>query len=247
MAHPTTAPRSQAAIRRRTFGRFRNIAVGLSSLLTAFALPVIGHWVSVALKEREIQGHFVELAVNILREEPSKDTVNLRTWATQIINKYSGVPLDAQTKQDLIDDIPLFSLKPMSMPLQTIDLSQFSQEPDTDVELSVLTSQHANKTPEETPDLTNWQKPSVKIYLDGKLIHSGPADRVSVGKRAMLLNKELRISGLLRPSLDSYRSMVYLQFGGGIHYHEWTTTRSSPSEFNVLEATFKFSNSTGPE
>jgi hypothetical protein len=48
-----------------------------------------------ALKERELQGKFVELAVTILRDAPKGDsTRSLRSWATQVLDRYSGVPFD---------------------------------------------------------------------------------------------------------------------------------------------------------
>ncbi len=82
-----------------------------SSIAAALVLPIVllivGNQFSGAIKERELQGKFVELAVNILRGDPSEETRNLREWATQIINQYSGVPLSAQTKEDLIEKTPL--------------------------------------------------------------------------------------------------------------------------------------------
>jgi predicted chitinase len=71
------------------------------------ALLIIGNMFSRAVAEREIQGKFVELAVKILQEHPSEDTRNIRSWATQVINAYSGVPLSEKTKNDLIENTPL--------------------------------------------------------------------------------------------------------------------------------------------
>src|SRR5262245_59200715 len=83
----------------------------LSSIACAVVIPVVllvvGNRFSTALKERELQGKFVELAVAILREQPTEETKNLRDWATQVINAYSGVPLSPRTKQDLIEKTPL--------------------------------------------------------------------------------------------------------------------------------------------
>jgi predicted chitinase len=83
----------------------------ISSVIAAIVIPVAVAWVgndfSKALKEREIQGKFVELAVQILREEPSKQAAGLRDWATEVLNKYSGVPFSAETKKALIESTPL--------------------------------------------------------------------------------------------------------------------------------------------
>jgi len=83
----------------------------ISSVIAAVVIPLAVAWVgngfSTALKEREIQGKFVELAVQILREEPSKQAAGLRGWATEVLNKYSGVPFSAETKKALIESTPL--------------------------------------------------------------------------------------------------------------------------------------------
>ncbi|MFK0089732.1 hypothetical protein ACIQUS_20850 [Pseudomonas sp. NPDC090755] len=83
----------------------------ISSVVAAIVIPLAVAWVgngfSTALKEREIQGKFVELAVQILREEPSKQAAGLRDWATEVLNKYSGVPFSAETKKALIESTPL--------------------------------------------------------------------------------------------------------------------------------------------
>jgi predicted chitinase len=78
-----------------------------SAVLIPIVLLIVGNQFSGALKERELQGKFVELAVSILRETPSEETRNLREWATQVINQYSGVQLSAATKKDLIENTPL--------------------------------------------------------------------------------------------------------------------------------------------
>ncbi|MFK8328427.1 hypothetical protein M2D63_000205 [Pseudomonas sp. BJa5] len=83
----------------------------ISSVIAAVVIPLAVAWVgnsySTALKEREVQGRFVELAVQILREEPSKQAAGLRDWATDVLNKYSGVPFSPATKRALIESTPL--------------------------------------------------------------------------------------------------------------------------------------------
>lgn len=87
--------------------RFKTIATAISVI----AIPVVVAWLgnnyTSAIKEREIQGRFVELAVNILKETPDESKKNIRSWAAEIINKYSGVPLNEETQKDLIKSIPL--------------------------------------------------------------------------------------------------------------------------------------------
>lgn len=89
------------------FERIKALAIAVSSITTAVALPLVGYWFTNALKEREIQGRFVELAVTILKEDPTPSNLGIRTWATQVINKYSGVSFDAKTTSELIDKTSL--------------------------------------------------------------------------------------------------------------------------------------------
>ncbi len=63
----------------------------------------IGYTYTQTIKEREIQGHFVELAVDILRDVPKPENKALRLWGTEIINRYSGIQLTKELKNDLID------------------------------------------------------------------------------------------------------------------------------------------------
>ena len=87
------------------------ILSGVASVIVIpIVLLVIGNDFSAATKERELQGKYVELAAGILREAPSPETANLRSWATEVINQYSGVPLSPQTRKDLIETTVLPSV-----------------------------------------------------------------------------------------------------------------------------------------
>jgi len=79
----------------------------LSAVLVPAAIALVGHWYTSAIAEREVQAKFVELGVSILQAPPAKETENLRTWAIEVLNRYSGVPLDKATKSDLIKRVPL--------------------------------------------------------------------------------------------------------------------------------------------
>lgn len=85
----------------------KTISSAVATVFIPVVLLVISNQFSAALKDRELEGKFVELSVSILREAPSEETRNLRDWATQVINKYSGVPLSSKTKEDLIERTPI--------------------------------------------------------------------------------------------------------------------------------------------
>lgn len=87
--------------------KLKAVAGVVSAVVIPVVLLVVGNWYSTAIKEREIESQFVELAVEILREEPRPETENLRRWATEVIDRYSGVTLPTQTRDDLIGTISL--------------------------------------------------------------------------------------------------------------------------------------------
>jgi len=92
-----------------------------STILASVVLPVValvlGHQFSAALKERELQGKYVELAVSILREQPKDGSANLRAWATEVIDRYSGVKMTTDTRQDLIQRTPLPAIERWRLPV----------------------------------------------------------------------------------------------------------------------------------
>lgn len=72
-----------------------------SIIVIPVVLALVGHWVTQAVKEREVQGKFVELAIGILKEPPSEESQNLRKWAISIVDKHSGVPMSDETREEL--------------------------------------------------------------------------------------------------------------------------------------------------
>lgn len=77
----------------------------ISALVAALAIPIVlavlGHSYSTALKEREIQSHFVELALAVLKEPPRPENQAVREWALDVVDRYSGVPLGEEASREL--------------------------------------------------------------------------------------------------------------------------------------------------
>lgn len=74
----------------------------MAAILVPLALGFAGNQVSKAVKEREVQAHFVDLAVSILREPPQGgEADSIRSWATEILSMYSGVKMDPGAKHAL--------------------------------------------------------------------------------------------------------------------------------------------------
>lgn len=74
----------------------------IAEILAILAIIFYGNALSSSLKEREINIKLVEMAISVLRAEPSKDTDILRGWTVQIIDKLSGVPLSEEVKKELL-------------------------------------------------------------------------------------------------------------------------------------------------
>lgn len=84
------------------FPRLTALSAMVAAVLVPIAIALAGHLYSRALKEREIQGQFVGLAISILRDSPHGDTTRaVRAWAVEILNRYSGVPISTELQNQL--------------------------------------------------------------------------------------------------------------------------------------------------
>lgn len=83
----------------------------VSTLIGTIVIPImVTYMVQIyteAIKERELEGRFVELGVSILQQQPTPDTQNLRKWAIDILARYSGVPISESTKKELTEQISI--------------------------------------------------------------------------------------------------------------------------------------------
>lgn len=70
-------------------------------VLIPVVLALLGTWTSTALKDREVRGQFVQLAVSILQQPPTPENRSVREWAIDVINKYSEVPLESAAEDSL--------------------------------------------------------------------------------------------------------------------------------------------------
>ncbi len=92
--------------------KLSKIANLIGIIVIPIVLAVVGNQYTETVKDKEVHGKLVELAINILDKEPSKNDNNIRKWATKVIDKYSGVPFGDSTQKDLIEKIPLNSALP---------------------------------------------------------------------------------------------------------------------------------------
>lgn len=73
-----------------------------------FAIAWVGWIYTDAMKDKELKVKFIEIATNALREPPTKDNINSRQWATDVIKRYSEIKLSDATVKDLITNIPIY-------------------------------------------------------------------------------------------------------------------------------------------
>lgn len=90
--------------------------------VTAIITALLTLYCTSSTSERGVQAKFVELGVSILQAAPSKATENLRAWAVQVLNKYSGVPINEGAKNDLLRAVPL---PPSSVALKDTPLQMY--------------------------------------------------------------------------------------------------------------------------
>ena len=62
------------------------VTAAIAAILLPLAVAFVGQLYSKAIKDRELEGTFVELAVDILRDQPTQDTKSLRKWALDVVN-----------------------------------------------------------------------------------------------------------------------------------------------------------------
>lgn len=87
--------------------KFKVITTSLSVIIIPVVLGYIGNIYTQATKEKEIQARFVELSINILTQKPTDENRNLRQWATNVIDYYSGVKLSDTVRSELREKISI--------------------------------------------------------------------------------------------------------------------------------------------
>lgn len=78
----------------------------IAALLIPLAIAWLGNVVSLSNKQRDAEIKFVEIASAILRDKPASDqgaeSRSLRSWAVDVLNKYSGVKMSAEAQAALV-------------------------------------------------------------------------------------------------------------------------------------------------
>ncbi|MBQ5946051.1 hypothetical protein [Massilia sp. ST3] len=87
----------------------------VAAIFIPLAVAYLANEVASTNKQRDSETKFVELATAILSKEPQAgagnrdaDNKNLRKWAVDVINRFSGVPMSEETAAALIQNTASF-------------------------------------------------------------------------------------------------------------------------------------------
>ena len=74
----------------------------VASVLVPVAIALVGHFYTSAIKQAENNVKYTELAISILKENPTDENDEVREWAVDVINEYSGVSMSADVRAQLV-------------------------------------------------------------------------------------------------------------------------------------------------
>jgi hypothetical protein len=74
----------------------------LASVLVPVVIAIVGNSYTNTLKQSENRVKYTELAISILKDKPTPETQDVRAWAIDVINLYSGVSMSPQVKSQLL-------------------------------------------------------------------------------------------------------------------------------------------------
>ncbi|QTF93590.1 hypothetical protein [Halomonas sp. BM-2019] len=107
----------------------------LAAVFVPLALGLAGHWYTDAirdretsLKEREFAREWVQLSLEVLREETAEENTVLREWAVDVLNHYSDVEIRIveELREALVEGRARFPDSPLHVSVP-VDVSRFSR------------------------------------------------------------------------------------------------------------------------
>ena len=71
------------------------------TLLIPVVIAISGYFINNTIKAKEIRLQYLEMALNILSEEPNQETIGLRLWAIDVVEKYSILQFSEEALEEL--------------------------------------------------------------------------------------------------------------------------------------------------
>ncbi len=99
----------------------------VAAIFIPLAVAYLGNQVVASNKQRDSETKFVEIATAILSKEPNSgqttESANLRRWAVDVINRFSGVPMSDETVTALVQNtaLPQIAIAAPELSLQETD------------------------------------------------------------------------------------------------------------------------------
>lgn len=89
----------------------------IAQIGSAVAIPVvlalIGYFVQSSLADAGLKKDYVQMALGVLKEQPTKENEQLRQWAIAVLDKNSPVAIPASLKSQLVKSTPFdFFVRP---------------------------------------------------------------------------------------------------------------------------------------
>lgn len=81
--------------------RWKEVSQILSAIAIPIVLAVVGWFVQKALSEAGLKKDYVQMALAVLKDPPTKDNAELRQWAIAVLDENSPVPIPAKLKGQL--------------------------------------------------------------------------------------------------------------------------------------------------
>ncbi|MCA1791379.1 MAG: hypothetical protein LC667_16455 [Thioalkalivibrio sp.] len=85
--------------------------LAIAAICASFVVPTATAFIAATYADvsakRDASVRFVELAVQVLQEAPKANTVDIRSWAVDVLGRNSGVPFNAAARLALTDSIGL--------------------------------------------------------------------------------------------------------------------------------------------
>lgn len=80
---------------------WKQIAQIVSALAIPVVLALIGFFVQRSLADAGLKKDYVQMALNVLNSQPTKENEQLREWAISVLDKNSPVPIPLKLKSQL--------------------------------------------------------------------------------------------------------------------------------------------------
>lgn len=129
----------------------KDLSTIISKLLMPVLLGFLGYQYTQAIKEKDSQLKFVELAIDVLSQKSDPADPPLRKWAVKTLNAYSIIPFDTVVQTELIAQN--IKLPPVTKPTIVMDPVTVKEKISLNDSLLALVCEAANLMNSTSPAL----------------------------------------------------------------------------------------------